>query len=69
MRSIVKEETVTLIVQINGRVRDRISVPAGTPDEELKNLALGSDKIKRQMENKEPRKIIVVKGKLVNIVV
>ena len=66
---IAKEETVTLIVQINGRVRDRISVPARTPDEKLKTLALGSDKIKRQMENKEPRKVIVVKGKLVNIVV
>jgi leucyl-tRNA synthetase len=66
---LVKEETITLIVQINGRVRDRISLPAGTPDEELKTLALGSDKIKRQLENKEPRKVIVVKGKLVNIVV
>ena len=66
---IAKEETVTLVVQINGRVRDRISVPAGTPDEELKRLALGSDKIKRQLGNKDLRKVIVVKGKLVNIVV
>jgi leucyl-tRNA synthetase len=66
---IAKEETVTLIVQINGRVRDRISVPAGTPDEELKAMALSSDKITQFLKNKEPRKIIVVKGKLVNIVV
>ncbi len=65
---IAREEKVTLIVQINGRVRDRIDVPAGTADEELKNLALGSEKIKRFTEDKEPRKVIVVKGKLVNIV-
>ncbi len=66
---IAKEETVTLIVQVNGRVRDRITVPAGTPDEALEAMALDSEKIQRHLDNKEPRKVIVVKGKLVNIVV
>jgi leucyl-tRNA synthetase len=66
---IAKEETITLIVQINGRVRDRLSVPAVTPDEELQKAALASDKVKRHLDGKEPRKVIVVKGKLVNIVV
>jgi leucyl-tRNA synthetase len=65
---VVKEETVTLIVQINGRVRDRFSVPAGMPDEELQQMALASEKVRRHLENKKPRKVIVVKGKLVNIV-
>jgi leucyl-tRNA synthetase len=44
-------------------------VPVGTPDKELQQMALASDKVKRHLENKEPRKVIVVKGKLVNIVV
>jgi leucyl-tRNA synthetase len=57
------------VVQVNGRVRDRITVPAGTHDEELKTSALGSDNVKRYLADKEPRKVIVVKGKLVNIVV
>ncbi|UCC54369.1 MAG: leucine--tRNA ligase, partial [Anaerolineaceae bacterium] len=65
---IAKEETITLIVQINGRVRDRLSVPDGTPDEELQKAALASGKVKRHLDGKEPRKVIVVKGKLVNIV-
>ena len=66
---IAKEETITLIVQINGRVRDRLPVPDGTRDEELQKAALASDKVKRHLDGKEPRKVIVVKGKLVNIVV
>ncbi len=65
---IAKEDTVTLIVQVNGKVRDRIEAPAGMPDEELKALALASEKIQKQLAGQEPRKVIVVKGKLVNIV-
>ncbi len=66
---IAREEQVTLIVQVNGKVRDRIDVPAGTPDEELKVAALASDNVQRLLDGKEPRKVIVVKGRLVNIVV
>ena len=65
---IAKEDTITLIVQVNGKVRDRIEAPAGMPDEELKALALASEKIQKQLEGREPRKVIVVKGKLVNVV-
>ncbi len=66
---IVKEESITLVVQINGKVRDKIEVAAGLSDDKLGSIALSSDKIRNWMENKELRKVIVVKGKLVNIVV
>jgi leucyl-tRNA synthetase len=65
---IAKEESITLVVQINGKVRDRIEAPAGTPDEELKALALASDNVQKHLEGQAPRKVIVVKGTLVNIV-
>ena len=65
---IAKEESITLIVQVNGKVRDRISAPADTADEDLKVLALASENVQKHLEGKAPRKVIVVKGKLVNIV-
>ena len=55
-------------MQVNGKVRDRIDVPAGTPDEALKEAALASENVDRFLDGREPRKVIVVKGKLVNIV-
>ncbi len=66
---IAREEQITLIVQVNGKVRDRIDVPAGTPDEELQEAALASANVNRFLDGREPRKVIVVKGKLVNIVI
>jgi len=65
---VAKADEVTLIVQINGKVRDRMTVPAGTSDEALKAAALASDNVQKHLGGKEPRKVIVVKGKLVNIV-
>ncbi len=66
---IVKEESIVLIVQINGKVRDRITVPADTPEQEMQKIALASENVHRLLGDQEPRKVIVVKGKLVNIVV
>jgi len=65
---VAKEDEVTLIVQINGKVRDRITMPADTPDDEMKVAALASENAQKYLAGKEPRKVIVVKGKLVNIV-
>ncbi|MFQ5399586.1 MAG: leucine--tRNA ligase [Anaerolineae bacterium] len=65
---VAKEETITLVVQVNGKVRDKMELPAGLSDEELKTKALASEKIQRHLDGKEPRKVIVVKGRLVNIV-
>ena len=65
---LAKEETITLVVQVNGKVRDRILVETGLGDDELKNIALSSETIQRWLDGKPPNKIIVVRGKLVNIV-
>jgi leucyl-tRNA synthetase len=66
--AVAKEETITLIVQVNGRVRDKLEVAAGLDDEAVKQIALSSDKAQGWLDGKEPRKVIVVRGKLVNIV-
>ncbi len=65
----VKEDTIELVIQVNGRVRDKLEVAVGTPDDTLKELALASEKAQSWMDGKEPRKVIVVRGRLVNIVV
>ncbi len=63
------EELITLIVQVNGKLRDRISVPAGISDGEAREKALASESVKKFLSGKTPRKVIVVPGRLVNIVV
>jgi leucyl-tRNA synthetase len=64
-----KDNEIELVVQINGKVRAKSMVPAGLPDGELKEIALGDRKVRDFMGDKEIRKVIVVKGKLVNIVI
>jgi leucyl-tRNA synthetase len=66
--SLLAEETVEVVVQVNGKLRDRIQVPVGTPDEELVSLALGSERVRAHLDGGEPTKTIVVSGKLVNLV-
>jgi leucyl-tRNA synthetase len=62
-------DEIELVVQINGKVRDTFTVPAGLPDDKLKEKALASEKIQIWLDGKEPKKVIIVKGKLVSIVV
>lgn len=64
----LKEENVTIVVQVNGKVRGKFETKQGSDDESLKEQALGLDSVKRHIEGKEIKKIIVVKGKVVNIV-
>ena len=64
-----KEDEITLVVQINGKLRDRITVPAGISDAEAEKRALASEAVRKQLNGKKPKQVIVVKGKLVNIVV
>jgi len=64
-----KDEMITLIVQVNGKLRDRILVEPGIGDEEAKQLALASDAVQQTLEGRPIRKVIVVPGRLVNIVV
>jgi leucyl-tRNA synthetase len=63
------EEEITLVVQVNGKVRDRISVPVDIEEQKAKELALSSEAVAKYLKDKEPRKVILVPGKLVNIVV
>lgn len=63
------DKEVTLVVQVNSKVRDTLKVPAEINDERAKILALESEKVKKWLEGKEIKQIIIVKGRLVNIVV
>jgi len=62
-------EEITLVIQVGGKVRDRITVPADISQEEMKNLALSSEKTKTFLADREIVKVITVPKKLVNIVV
>jgi leucyl-tRNA synthetase len=62
------EEELTLVIQVNGKVRDRINVPVDIADEDAQKAAFSSPAIMKLLEGKTPRKVIVVSGKLVNIV-
>jgi leucyl-tRNA synthetase len=64
-----KEEVIELPVQINGKVRDRITVPADSDEETIKSAALASEIVKKYLDGREPKKIIVAKGRLVSLVV
>ncbi|NPV77232.1 MAG: leucine--tRNA ligase [Anaerolineae bacterium] len=64
-----REEEITVVVQINGKLRDRITVHAETGEEEVKALALSSEAVNRYLEGKTPRQVIYIRGRLVNIVV
>jgi leucyl-tRNA synthetase len=67
--ALAKEDEVTLIVQVNGKVRDRIVVPASISEAEAKEKALGSDKVKANVGGKPIANLVYVPGKLVNVVV
>ena len=62
-------EEITLVIQVNGKVRDRLTVPVDITEEDAKETALTSDAVKKLLEGREPRQVIYVKGRLVNIVI
>ncbi len=66
--ALLVEDTVTVVVQVNGKVRDKIVAPAGMGGAELERLALASPKIKEFTAGKSVKKVVVVPGKLINIV-
>ncbi len=66
---LIKDEEIELILQVNGKIRDRMKVPADISEEEAKRIALASEKIKSNIADKDIRKIIFVKGRLINIVI
>jgi leucyl-tRNA synthetase len=66
---LLASDTVTLVVQVNGKLRDRVEAAASASEDELLALARESEKVRRHLDGKEVVKEIVVPGKLVNLVV
>ena len=62
------ESSIEMAVQVNGKVRDRIQIPADIDEAAIKRLALDSGNVKRHTDGKSVKKVIVIPGKLVNIV-
>ncbi|RPI36006.1 MAG: leucine--tRNA ligase [Nitrospiraceae bacterium] len=65
----VKEEEVELVIQVNGKLKGKLMIPCDLPDEEVKARALGDQKISEVIGQKQVKKVIVIKGRLVNIVI
>ena len=63
------EDVITLVVQVNGRVRDKLQVPADIPEDEARRLALDSPKVQSHVNNKQVERTVYVPGRLVNVVV
>ncbi len=66
---VLAEELVTVVVQVNGKVRDTIQVKQGTSETEIKELIASNEKIQKALETKEIKKLIYIPDKLVNLVV
>jgi leucyl-tRNA synthetase len=66
---LVKERTVTMVVQVNGKLRDRIEVDPDITEDEARELALRSEKIGGQLDGQEPRRVVVRPPRLVNVVI
>ncbi|MFA5794089.1 MAG: leucine--tRNA ligase [Candidatus Brocadiia bacterium] len=65
----LKSKETELVIQINGKIRSRITVPAEMPEVEVKALVLADEKIVQILKDTQPRNVIIVPGKLVNIVI
>jgi leucyl-tRNA synthetase len=67
--SLVTSDEFTMVVQVNGKVRDRLTAPVTVSEEDAKKMAMALEKVKPFVEGKQVVKVIYVAGKLVNIVV
>ena len=67
--TMLERDTVEVVLQVNGKLRDRLQVPASIGEDELVALARASERVQAHLNGGEPRKTIVVPGKLVNFVV
>ena len=64
----VRSDTVTVVVQVSGKVRARLEVPVSATESQVKELALADENVVRHLEGKSPRRAIYVPGKLLNLV-
>ena len=66
--SLLVEETIRMAVQVNGKRRDEIEVAADADEAEIRAAALASERVQKHLGGREPKKVIVVPGRLVNVV-
>jgi len=64
----LEKDTVEIVVQIKGKIRGRISVPADASRESIEQMALGLEKVQDYLKGAVPKRVIVVPGRLVNII-
>ncbi|MBI2326754.1 leucine--tRNA ligase [Candidatus Curtissbacteria bacterium] len=67
--ALAQAKKITLVVQVNGKLRDRLPVEAGISQQEAEKLALASDKVQRWIGDANPRKVIFVNDRLINFVI
>jgi leucyl-tRNA synthetase len=65
----VRDETFDLVIQVNSKIRAREVVPAGTDPERMKAIALAHPRIQEVLEGREPKRVVVIQNRLVNIVI
>ncbi len=69
LKEALVQDNLVIVVQVNGKLRGKLEIPANTPEEEIKTLALQEENVQRHIAGKTVVKTIVVPKKLVNIVV
>jgi leucyl-tRNA synthetase len=67
--ALLERETVEVVVQVNGKLRDRVQAPSGASQAELEQLARARPRVQAHIDGREVTKVIVVPAKLVNFVV
>ena len=65
----LREDSISLPVQVNGKVRATVQLPVGASEEEARALAMEQDNVKRSIGDKSVKKVIYVTGRILNIVV
>ena len=68
-QSLLTEDLVDIPIQVNGKVRSKIRIEADTSDDDLQAAALTDEKIKNFLQDKHPKKVIIISGKVVNVVI
>ena len=67
--TLIADDTLTIVVQVNGKVREKLTVAADTSESEVRRLALSSAKVQSASDGHDPKKVIYVPGRLINFVV
>jgi leucyl-tRNA synthetase len=66
---LVRQDTVTMVIQVNGKVRDRVEVSTSISEADAETIALASPKVREVLNGSAPRRVVVRPPRLVNVVV